>query len=135
VFGVASALMPVLYCGVLAYYFLDISGSVQNVEDNGLGPTEIGLAAIGLVFCIPMILKVIRLFSRPRSPGPDGENGPDAPPPDDQGGFDADAAIARYMAQRAVEATAAPAAAPVTARPAPHNNAPAARPGFGRRGR
>lgn len=128
VFGVIGALLPVLYCGGLVYYFFNVSGSMEDVETNGLGPTVIGLGAVGLLFCIPLILKLVRLFAGPRSPGSDGRGGPDASAPDDADGFDAEAAVARYMAQRPANA------APNTpARPRPSGGAAASRPGFGRR--
>ena len=130
VFGVISALGPVLYCGGLAYHFLDLSGSMQEAQEIGLGPTVIGLAVVGLLFCIPLILKLVRIFRGPRLPGPEGRGGADAPERDDEDGFDPDAAIARYMAQRSAEA--------VVNTPAglsAHGRGPAKRPGFGRRTR
>ena len=39
VFGVIGALVPILYCGGLLYYFLDLSGSVHEAQTLGLGPT------------------------------------------------------------------------------------------------
>jgi hypothetical protein len=65
-FGVIRALVPVLYCGGLIYYFLDYSGSVQDAETIGLGPTLLGLGAVGLLFCIPLIFKIVRIFAEPR---------------------------------------------------------------------
>jgi hypothetical protein len=123
VFGVIRALGPVVYCGYLLYYFLDLSGSVQGATAIGLGPTVLGLGIVGLLFSIPLIMKVVRLLARLRSPG----SGGDAPPRDD--GFDPDAAIARYMAQRSTEA--APDAPDV--RPAREGGGPARCPGFGRK--
>jgi hypothetical protein len=95
VFGVIGALVPIVYCGGLLYYFLDTSGSVQGAEAIGLGPTLLGLGAVGLLFCIPLIVKVVRIFAGPRSPGSSMD--------DDGDGFDADAALARYMARRSSE--------------------------------
>jgi hypothetical protein len=107
------AFMPVIYCGGLLFYFLYVSGgSLENVTMLGLGPTLLGLGIIGLIFCIPLAMKLMRLFSGPRAPGPGGR--PDAPTRDDEEGFDADAVVARYMAQRSAEAVPnAPAARPV----------------------
>jgi hypothetical protein len=51
---------PILYCGGLLYYFLDFSGSVQEAEMDGLGPTLLGLGVVGLLFCIPFIVKIVR---------------------------------------------------------------------------
>ena len=125
IFGVTGALLPVLYCGGLLYYFLDLSGSVQQATDIGLGPTVLGLGVVGLLFSIPLILKVMRIFARPRPPG----SGPS--PGDDEDGFDADAAIARYMAQRSSEAVGEGGGMP----PARSSGGQLGRPGFGRRGR
>ena len=121
-FGLVGAIVPVIYCGGLLYYFFGVGGSVQGIEEIGLGPTIIGLGAVGLLFCIPVILKLMRIFG-----GPPGSGG-GRDDRDEEDGFDADAAIARYMASRSVEAaTNAPA-------PAPKGGGPAKRPGFGRRG-
>ena len=123
VFGVIGALVPIIYCGYLLYYFLDLSGSVQEATADGLGPTALGLGIVSLLFSIPLIMKVVRILARPRSPG----SGGDAPARDD--GFDPDAAIARYMARRSTE----PAPNPPAARPAQEGGGPARRPGFGRK--
>ena len=125
-FGVIGALMPVLYCGSLLYYFFDVSGSVEGAQELGLGPTLIGLGAGGMLFCIPLIIKLMRIFRAPPAPGSGGR--PDAPTDDTDNGFDADAAIARYMAQRSAEGAPAPSPA---ARPAQGGGGPAR--GFGRR--
>ena len=129
VFGVIRALGPVLYCGSLLYYFLDVAGSVQEAETIGLGPTLLSLAAVGLLFCIPLIVKVVRIFGGPRSPGSGGRGGADASALDGEGEFDADAVVARYMARRSAEAAPGSPAAP----PAREGGGPARRPSFGRR--
>lgn len=116
---VIGALMAVLYCGTLLYYFLDISGSLRGTKTIGLAPTLLGLGLVGLVFCFPLVLKIARIFAR--AP----ESGPGAPAGDD--GFDADAAIARYMADRPAQAR------PATATPAFKGGGPARRSAFGRR--
>ena len=130
VFGVIAALVPVLYWGGLFYYFLDVGGSVQEAETIGLGPTLLGLGVVGLLFCIPLVVKIVRIFAGPRSPGSGGRGGPDASTHDGDGGFDADAVVARYMARRSAEAAPGSAAAP----PA-REGGPARRPGFGRKTR
>lgn len=121
VLGVIGATVPIVYCGWLVYYFLDVSGSVQEAEHNGLGPTVLGLSVVGLLFCIPLAIKLIRIFNRPRPPG----SGGDAPRDDE---FDADAVIARYMARQSAEPANAP-SMPTR----PQSSAPAGRPGFGRK--
>ena len=141
-----GALVPVLYCAGLLYYFIDKSGSVENAEAIGLGPTMLGLLLVGLVFCIPLVWRAVRMFSGPRASGPTSSGpsskGPGegsdpvtkAPAPkrdnkregEDEGdiGAAADAAIARYMAKKAAEANGSGGGAP----------APSTRPsGFGHR--
>jgi hypothetical protein len=107
-FGLVGAVLPVAYCGGLLYYFLDFSGSVGQAKAIGLGPTLLGLGIVGLLLCIPLLIRIVRLVAR--SPGRD----------DDTNGFDADAVIARYKANQA----AAPERPVARERPAP---------GFGRR--
>jgi hypothetical protein len=126
VFGVMLALVPVAYCGGLLYYFIDLSGSVRQADEIGLGPTVLGLAVVGLLFSAAVVVKIVRIFITPRPPGSGGRGGPDGSAHDDHSGFDADAAIARYMARQSAEAaTAAPS-------PAPQAGGPA-RPAFGRK--
>jgi hypothetical protein len=114
--------MPVLYFGGLALYFFQVGGSMEGVSAIGLGPTVLGLGTVGFLFCIPAIVKLMRFIPGPRPPR--SGDGPDEPE-----GFDPDAAIARYMASRSVEA-APDAPAP---RPAHAGGGPARRAGFGRR--
>jgi hypothetical protein len=123
VLGIVGALVPIVYCGGLLYYFLDLTGSVSEAEANGLGPTLMGLAIVGLLFCIPLIVKLVRIFLTPRSPGPGGRRHLDTSTHESDG--DADAAIARYLAQRSAEAAAPP--------PAQEGIAPTTRPTFGRK--
>jgi len=123
-FGIVRALMPVLYFGGLAIYFFGVGGSVEGVSAIGLGPTVVGLGIVGFLFCIPLIIKVMRFVPGPRPPRPG--DGPDEPE-----GFDPDAAIARYKALQSIEAIPArPAPSP-----APKSNGLAKPSGFGRRGR
>jgi len=137
-FGLIRALVPIIYCGSLLYYFLDIGGSVEGVETIGLGPTVLGLGVVGLLFCIPLIIKIMRILSGPRLPGSGG--GRDPSPSDDESGADADAAIARYKARQSAPAVSnAPPNAPIVSparpivSPAHKSGGPAVRSGFGRR--
>ena len=123
-FGIVRALMPVLYCGGLAIFFFRVGGSVEGVSAIGLGPTVLGLGTLGFLFCIPAIIKLMRVIPGPRPPRPG--SGQDEPE-----GFDPDAAIARYMARQSAEAVPARPAAP----PAPKGTGPAKPSGFGRRTR
>lgn len=121
-FGVGSALLPILYGAGLLYYFLDLSGSVQEAEVIGLGPTVLVLGVVGLLFSIPLIIRVVRLVGRARARGPDDDE------PDTGRTIDADAAIARYKARQAEERDSSPVAPPPPRTPAPRS-------GFGRRNR
>lgn len=116
---VIGTLMPVFYCGILIYYFLDISGSLRGAKTIGLSPTLLGLGVVCLLFCIPLIITLVRMFSGPRST----ESGPNAS--DDDSGFDADAAVARYIAQRPTEGR--------PASPSYARGGPVKRSSFGRR--
>jgi hypothetical protein len=121
VFGVIGALVPIIYCGSLLYYFLDLGGSFRDVEAMGLGPTVLGLATVGLLFCIPLVIKIVRIFAGLRPPGSGGTA--------HDGEFDADAVIARYMARRSAEDAPCTPAAP----PANKDGGAARRAGFGRK--
>lgn len=128
VFGVIGALVPIIYCGGLLYYFLDLGGSVQEVESMGLGPTVLGLATVGLLLCIPLAIKIVLIFAGLRPPGSGRRGSPDTPTPD---GFDADAVVARYMARQSMEDRPRSPTAP----PAPKGDRPAKGASFGRRNR
>ena len=129
VFGVLRAIVPVVYCGGLVYFFYDQAGSLQQAEDMGLGPTLLGLSVVGVLLCIPLMISIVRLVAGRRPPSSDGRDGPDSPNGgDDDSGFDADAVVARYMAQRSAEAAAGPSIAPPRS-----GGQPPKRTGFGRK--
>jgi hypothetical protein len=127
-FRAISMIFPAVYFGGLFYYFFHMSGSIQEAEDIGLGPTLIELAVLGLLFSIPLIYGIVRMIlTRRHRPGAHGG------PHDPDGGessFDADAMIARYLARKSEEEAASARASS----PARGNGAskPA---GFGRRTR
>ena len=129
--GPIAAIVPVAYCGGLIAFFLRDS-SLEDAVQIGLGPTLLGLAVVGFLFCIPLLYAIIRKISGPRRPR---TGGPGAPTPDGGGGngADIDAMIARHMARMAAEpASAAPAASELSS---PSSGGKAqARPGFGRKG-
>jgi len=128
VFGVMLALVPVAYCGGLLYYFIDLSGSVRQADEIGLGPTVLGLAVVGLLFSAAVVVKIVRIFITPRSPGSGSGRGPNGSAHDDEGGFDADAVLARYAARRSAEPVESPVAPSSAVEPRGQ-----ARPSFGRR--
>jgi hypothetical protein len=127
-FDMFRMFMPVIYCGGLLAYFLWLSGgSLEILKLLNLGPFLLGLGVIGLAFCIPLALKLKQLFRGPRTPVSDGGSG--RPASDDGDGFDADAVVARYLAQRPVEAVPAS----PTPRATSKGGGPTTPTGFGRR--
>ena len=125
--GLIGSVFPVVYCGYLIYYFYNVSGSVQEAENNGLGPTLLGLAIAGGLLCIPLIVKLVLVFIALRKPKAGGGGWGGSPPGADDK-FDADAVVARYMAQRQAEAGAA-------SSPLAHDGGGVPRPTFGRKNR
>ncbi len=112
ILGVIGALVPILYFGGLLYYFVDSMGSVEDAQMNGLGPTLLGLTVIGLLFFIPLSVKLVRLFSGSSSPPMTGRAGATGSKRDEESEFDADAVLARYMAKRSTDGGAGDAVAP-----------------------
>jgi hypothetical protein len=122
-----GALLPLGYFGGLIYYFTRVGGgTIQGIVDIGLGPTVAGLTIIGLLFCIQPLLMLFRLLmpkSAPRAARADAMD--DTAP---SGDFDADDAIARYLAKRGSTEPA-----PIVAEPSTTNTESLARPSFGRK--
>ncbi len=101
-----GSFVPVIYCGYLIYYFVDLSNwSVQEVQDNGLGPTVLGLSIVALLFSIPLFVKIVLVIGELRKPKTGGGGSGSSPGGGDT--FDADAVVARYLAQKQAEAPAA----------------------------
>ncbi len=115
--GLVGALVPVLYCGGLVWYFTDLGGWGDPFVSEQLRPTIIGLSIVGLLCAIGFGFKLNRAFAS-RRPGAGGEPPPGPPRSGDgdNGDSDADAMIARYLAQRAASD---PAAAIPARRPGP----------------
>jgi hypothetical protein len=91
------ALLPLAYIGWLLFHFTGFQGWSDGPLAGGLGPTVLGLGAIGLIFCIPVIVKLLKMALVPSGaakakPGVDQEEAP---------AFDADAALARYLERKA----------------------------------
>ncbi|MEA3031364.1 MAG: hypothetical protein QOG13_2689 [Sphingomonadales bacterium] len=130
VFGLVAAAVPILYCAGLLLYFNRVRTASGGLLDSALGPTMLGLGVIGLLFLIPFVLRLRRLVAPPAAPG-SGSSGRRAKeaPQDERSDFDADAALARYLAQR-------PRGAPNLASPqAPQEGGrPVRQAAFGRRG-
>lgn len=118
VFGIVGALVPIGYCGGLLYYFMS-NNTLEGPVGQGLGPTVLGLGAVGLLFCVPLVFKLLKLAA-PAKPEP----GARVVLEDAPSGFDADAALARYLARKAAAGGEIPAAAAPVVPP---------RAGFGRK--
>jgi len=103
ILGVIGALVPILYFGGLLYYFVDSMGSVEDAQMNGLGPTLLGLAVVGLLFFIPLSVKLVRLFTGSSSRATARRADANGSKRDDEGEFDADAVLVRYMAKRSTD--------------------------------
>jgi len=106
-FGIIGTLFAIAYCGGLAFYFLDLTGSMSAAQDQGLGPTIFGLGGVGAIFVLVLVFQIVRPILKTRSPR--GDRDPEAPRRRRESGFDADAAFNRYMAQRPPDATPPPA--------------------------
>jgi hypothetical protein len=117
-----AALIPVAYIGFLLWHFMGVGGnSAEGIVGIGLGPTVLGLSIIALLFLIGPLVKLIRVGTGAnRVPGASVKLDDGLPATE---GFDADAALARYMTQRAE--------APVGPDTPPSPEAP--RPQFGRK--
>jgi hypothetical protein len=128
--GILRALLPVLFCGGFLVYFAGVERWTGVPVGNGPAPTILGLGILTFLFAIPLVLRVARLLgpSPPRKPGPAFREEPLAAERSD---FDADAAIARYLARR--EAGGPPSPAPSA--PAASAAAAPPRPNFGRKTR
>jgi hypothetical protein len=143
--GILGSLLGIVYCGGLILYFvggwgelgtfksgLGIENGIAGANAIGLGPTILGLGAIGSLFVVILLFRIMRLFLR-RDP-PSGEHrsrAAVAAADDGDGGLDADTMIERYLAQRSAEAAAPP--QPAAPRPAASPNPGPQRPSFGRR--
>lgn len=127
-------LIPVGYCFGMVYYFNSVDaqyGFLSLGQNRDFVSTKFGLTVVGLLFCVPLLFKLVRFMAgqastaAPRKPGAsrwdDDETASD---PD----FDPDAMIARYLANRSHQPESAEAKAAE-----PEAPAQPARPAFGRR--
>lgn len=96
-FKLILSLLPLVYIGGLLFYFTGFSGWSDGALAEGLGPTVLGLGAVGLLLCAPVIYRLLKFAITPR--GPVATKGSLELP--EEPAFDADAALARYMARKA----------------------------------
>ena len=115
VISLVAGLLPIAYCGGLIWYFTDMGGLSDPMLSQELRPTILGLAIVGFIFIAFFAWRVWRGMSGGDPSG--GESEPPVVPPREGRGFvsaldqeddvdhsDADAMIARYLAQRATPA-------------------------------
>ena len=132
VLGVMVGLIPILYIGWLLYYFVGVGGgTAEGVAGIGLGPTVIGLSIVGLLFALPLIIKLLRATTGVnRVPGASFEAklkpGEVVVEPE----FDPDAAFANYMRKREAGVVGDVSVDPADDTPAPFSPRPAS---FGRK--
>ncbi len=127
------SLLPLAYIGWILTFLVRPNPSdgalswallPSTLMATGLGPTVLGLLIVGGLFCIPVLFRLYQLVV-PRAPKRAVAVAPDVEAPGSE--FDADAAIARYLARKAETGPEPQAVAEV----APIRAAP--RPAFGRK--
>lgn len=132
VLGIMVGLIPIVYIGWLLYYFVGVGGgTAEGVAGIGLGPTVIGLSIVGLLFALPLIIKLLRATTGVnRVPGASFEAklkpGEVVVEPE----FDADAAFASYMRKREAGVVGDVTVDPADNAPTPYAPRPAS---FGRK--
>jgi hypothetical protein len=102
ILGVIGGLIPLVYIGWLLRHFIGVGGgTVEGVAGIGLGPTVIGLSIVGLLFALPLIIKLLRATTGvDRVPGASFEAKLKPGELVVEPAFDADAAFANYMRKR-----------------------------------
>lgn len=109
------SLLPLVYIGWLIFHFTSFDGWSDGLLAGGLGPTVLGLGAIGLLLCAPVLYRLLKFAITPR--GPAASKQAEVPEESD---FDADAALARYMARKAAgQGVEVPPEAPAEQAPRP----------------
>jgi hypothetical protein len=123
-FKLIVSMLPLVFIGGLLFYFTGFEGWNGGDFTQGLGPTVLGLGAVGLLFCVPLAFRLFKLVITPR--GPAASKKGDAE--EEASSFDADAALGRYLARKAAAGEAMPEAPAAF----PRGDAPV-RPVFGRK--
>lgn len=103
--GIVGGLVPLVYIGFMLRHFVGVGGgTAEGIVGIGLGPTVIGLSIVGLLFALPLIIRLLRATTGVnRVPGASLKPGEVS----DEPGFDADAAFANYMRKRDASGDAA----------------------------
>lgn len=98
--GLIAGLVPVIWFGGLAIHFYRVNEAMGGLASRELMPTIVGLGGLGLLFTIPILIKLVRLASGTASK-PKGPKAAEAADEDAPGDFDPDAVIARYLEKKA----------------------------------
>ncbi|MEA3018356.1 MAG: hypothetical protein QOI38_3078 [Sphingomonadales bacterium] len=107
--GILRALLPFLFCGGFLVYFVGVERWTGVPVGGALTPTVLGLGILTFLFAIPLVLRVARLMGPPPPRKPGSRPGKE-PLAEERSDFDADAAIARYLARREAGGLPPPAA-------------------------
>lgn len=99
IFATIIGLLPLVYIGWLLRHFIGVGGNTtEGVAMIGLGPTVMGLSIVGLLFALPMVVRLVR-FASGANRVPGSRVAASEISVETQG-FDADAAFANYMRNR-----------------------------------
>jgi hypothetical protein len=100
-FGLLLALLPILVIGGLLLLLTGVQRRAGGWLDGLFGPTMLGLAGIGLLFILLFALKFRRAATPPSSARALNADLKAAAQAEElKSDFDADAALARYLARR-----------------------------------
>lgn len=132
VLGIIGGLIPLVWIGWLLYHFVGVGGgTAEGVAGIGLGPTVIGLSIIGLLFALPLIIKLLRAATGVnRVPGASFEAKLKPGEVVVEPAFDPDAAFASYMRKREAGVVGDVSVDPADDAPAPFSPRPTS---FGRK--
>ncbi|WP_343521307.1 hypothetical protein [Sphingomonas sp.] len=101
--GLIAGLVPVVWFGGLAIHFYRVNEAMGGFASRELMPTIVGLGGLGLLFTIPILIKLVRLASG--SAKPKGSKAPATVDDSAASDFDPDAVIARYLEKKAAGET------------------------------
>ena len=96
--SLVMALLPVLFFGGLFLYFTSVNNASFGLLDGALGPTRIGLGGLTILFALLFLWRLKRAATPP--PARASLSQADALIEETKSDFDADAAMARYLARR-----------------------------------
>lgn len=90
-------IVPVFWFGGLAIYLYRVNTAMGGVASQQLMPMILALGALGVLFSLPILFRLLGLANGSKTKAKKASGGGDAA----RGGFDADAAIARYLEKKA----------------------------------